>query len=113
MQSSCEGNDPQPPARVESGFLLTENYVSQRPLNEHDLAENVVSHYKARTEESIGGSFKMGGNAAEKMKMLAIDVRADESHGDLAFALIGLVLDRNNVIDGFEKLLHLLTLSTR
>jgi hypothetical protein len=71
------GNDRQSSTHVESGFLLKENYVSQRPLNEHDLAENVVSQYKARTEESIGGRFKMGGNAAQKMKMLAIDVRAD------------------------------------
>ena len=54
----------------------------------------------------------MGGDATQKMQMPAIDIRAHYSGSDLAFALIGLVLDRYHVIDRFEKLLHILALST-
>jgi hypothetical protein len=42
--------------------------------NEHDLAENVISQYEARTQECVRARFKIGGDAAQKMKMSAIDV---------------------------------------
>src|SRR5271165_211630 len=68
----------------------------------------MVPQHQARSEQSVSCRFQMTGNAGNKMKFSVIDVRSDESRGDRAFPLIGLVLDRRHSIDGFEKLLHML-----
>jgi len=59
-------------------------------------------------QQSIGGRFEVIGDAVDKMKIASIDVRADESCGDSALALIRLVLDPDHLVDCFEELLHVL-----
>ena len=68
----------------------------------------MIPQHKARPEQGIGCRFEMTGDTADKMKVSAIHVPLDESHGDLAFTLIRLVLERDHVIDGLEELLHIL-----
>ena len=68
----------------------------------------MVPQHEARSEQSVSGRFQVVGYPANNVKMSAIDVRADKSRDDRAFALICLVLYRHEMIDGLEKLQHIL-----
>lgn len=68
----------------------------------------MVAQHEARPEQGLGSRFEMTGDPVDEMKMSAIHVRVDESHGDRTFVLIRLVLDRDHLIDGPEELLHVL-----
>jgi hypothetical protein len=74
---ACFAHEALQAAPCVGAMLRDPRYASQRPLNEHDLPRMLSRNIRLASEESIGGRFKMGGNAAQKMKMLAIEVRAD------------------------------------
>ena len=81
------------------------------PLNEHNLAQYVVSQHEAGPEQGIGCRFEMTSDATDQMKLSPISLRVDESNCDGTFLLVRLMLDRDHVIDSREELLHILARS--
>ena len=81
------------------------------PLDEHNLAQYVVSQHEAGPEQGIGCRFEMTGDATDQMKLSPISLRVDESNCDGTFLLVRLMLDRDHVIDSREELLHILARS--
>src|SRR6516164_9102108 len=78
------------------------------PLDEHNLAQYVVSQHEAGPEQGIGCRFEMTGDATDQMKLSPISLRVDESSCDCTFALVRFMLDRDHVVDSREELLHIL-----
>ena len=57
----------------------------------------MVPQREARPRQSIGGRFKMIGDAVDKMKISTFDVRADKSRSDRALALTSVVTDPTRI----------------